>query len=85
MSAFYTAVARYFDAENADKTDDLQLYSRLAAQYPGDILDVGCGTGRVLLHLAEQRPQHLRHRQRPSHAGAARSQTGVRAAAAPTH
>ncbi|MCY4018324.1 MAG: class I SAM-dependent methyltransferase [Chloroflexi bacterium] len=54
MSAFYTRVARFYDAENADKTDDLQLYSRLAEEYKGDILDVGCGTGRVLIHLARQ-------------------------------
>lgn len=53
MSAFYTAVARFYDAETGDKTDDLAMYSRLAAEYPGEIFDVGCGTGRVLIHLAQ--------------------------------
>ena len=52
MSAFYTTVARFYDSENADKTDDLDMYSRLAAEFAGEILDVGCGTGRVLLRLA---------------------------------
>jgi SAM-dependent methyltransferase len=53
MSAFYTTVARYYDAENADKTDDIEFYLDLAEEYPGPILDVGCGSGRVVLPLAQ--------------------------------
>ena len=37
MTAFYQTVARYYDAETSDKTDDLVLYSELAAQYGGPI------------------------------------------------
>jgi len=49
---FYTTIARYYDAEHQDKTDDLDMYSELAADYDGPIFEIGCGTGRVMLHLA---------------------------------
>jgi SAM-dependent methyltransferase len=52
MSAFYTTVARYYDAENADKTDDIDFYKELLEDAPGPVLEVGCGSGRVVLPLA---------------------------------
>jgi SAM-dependent methyltransferase len=51
---FYATIARYYDAEHTDKTDDLALYSDLVAEYGGPVLDVGCGTGRVMFHLAQE-------------------------------
>jgi SAM-dependent methyltransferase len=54
MPGFYATIAHYYDAEHTDKTDDLALYSELAEEYGGPIFEVGCGTGRVMLHLAQE-------------------------------
>lgn len=52
MPGFYGTIARFYDAENTDKTDDIPLYLELAEQHGGPIIDIGCGTGRVMIPLA---------------------------------
>lgn len=52
MPGFYANVARYYDAENTDKNDDIPFYLELAQEVEGPLLDVGCGTGRVMFPLA---------------------------------
>jgi SAM-dependent methyltransferase len=50
----YTSIARFYDLENADFTEDLPLWVDLARAQGGPVLELGCGSGRVLLHLARE-------------------------------
>lgn len=52
MSA-YDTFARYYDADFRDYQDDVPLLRELARRSGGPILELMCGTGRVLLPLAE--------------------------------
>jgi SAM-dependent methyltransferase len=44
----------WHDAENGSYDGDLALWEELAMEVDGPILDIGCGTGRVALHLARR-------------------------------
>jgi SAM-dependent methyltransferase len=50
----YALLARYYDLENADFTEDLEFWLDLADEYGDPVLELGCGTGRVLLNLARR-------------------------------
>lgn len=49
----YDPFARYYDADFHDYHDDLPLYQQLARRADGPLLELMCGTGRLLLPLAE--------------------------------
>jgi 2-polyprenyl-3-methyl-5-hydroxy-6-metoxy-1,4-benzoquinol methylase len=47
--------ARLFDVDNRDLLqDDIPFYIEYAKQHQGDILELGCGTGRMALSLAAE-------------------------------
>ncbi|MBN2083603.1 MAG: class I SAM-dependent methyltransferase [Anaerolineales bacterium] len=50
----YTTISRFYDLENAGFTEDLPLWAELARAQGGPVLELGCGSGRVLLHLARE-------------------------------
>jgi SAM-dependent methyltransferase len=52
----YELTARHYDAAYAGKTDltDLPFYLELAKQAGGPVLELACGTGRVLLAIARE-------------------------------
>jgi SAM-dependent methyltransferase len=52
----YNISAKYYDAAYAIKSDlvDLPFYLDLARQSGGPVLEMGCGTGRVLLPIARE-------------------------------
>lgn len=49
----YAEIVELYDLEHADFAEDVELLLELAELGEGPILELGCGTGRVLLPLAE--------------------------------
>jgi SAM-dependent methyltransferase len=49
----YDALAPYYDALHATLTADVDFVLELASEQEGPVLELGCGTGRLLLPLAQ--------------------------------
>ncbi len=50
----YELIAPYYDLEHADYQDDVDLYLNYAAASGSPVLEIGCGTGRLLEPLARR-------------------------------
>lgn len=46
--------AELYEVTHGEKDDDHRLYSEYAAEVGSPILEVGCGTGRIILNLARE-------------------------------
>jgi SAM-dependent methyltransferase len=53
MGTEYDSFARFYDMEYRNVTDDLEFYRQFAERCGSPILELGCGSGRVLAHLAK--------------------------------
>ena len=51
--AVFDSVARYYDDEVTWFTDDVPFYTEYARQCGGEVLECACGTGRVLIPIAQ--------------------------------
>jgi ubiquinone/menaquinone biosynthesis C-methylase UbiE len=52
----YSLIAKYYDGSYGSRADlnDLPFYLDIAKQHGGPVLEIACGTGRVLLEIAKQ-------------------------------
>ncbi|MBI4495137.1 MAG: class I SAM-dependent methyltransferase [Chloroflexi bacterium] len=54
MDDLFAPIAPFYDWEHAGFQDDIPLYRAFARRCGGPVLELACGTGRVLLPLAEE-------------------------------
>lgn len=52
--ALFDRVARFYDYETVAFKDDVPFYSEYARECGGEVLELACGTGRVLIPIAQQ-------------------------------
>jgi SAM-dependent methyltransferase len=52
-TADFDRFARFYDEDYRDYTDDIEAIVALAREADGPVLELGCGTGRLLLPLAK--------------------------------
>ncbi|HEX4208075.1 MAG TPA: class I SAM-dependent methyltransferase [Ktedonobacteraceae bacterium] len=50
----YDLIAPFYDAEHAHFSEDIDMYLNFATSSGGKILELACGSGRVLLPLAQE-------------------------------
>ncbi len=50
----FTSIAPFYDLDFETYYDDAEFYARLAANHGEEILELGCGTGRVTVPLARR-------------------------------
>ncbi len=53
MGTDYDSFARFYDMEYRSVTDDLAFYRQFAERCASPILELGCGSGRIVKHLAQ--------------------------------
>lgn len=52
--ALFDRVARFYDFEQKEFTKDIPFYLEYAKECGGEVLELACGTGRLLIPLAKQ-------------------------------
>jgi len=52
MGTEYDNFARFYDLEYRNVSDDLEMYRQFAERCGSPVLELGCGTGRIVVHLA---------------------------------
>ena len=52
--AVFDRVARFYDYEQREFTKDIPFYTEFAKECGGEVLELACGTGRILVPMARQ-------------------------------
>ena len=53
-AALFDKVARFYDYEQENFTRDIPFYLGYAKECKGDVLELACGTGRILIRIAQE-------------------------------